>query len=78
MRIDHLVTMANDIGRFFDAEPDKAEAARGVATHLTRFWEPRMRQQIIDYYRRGDGGLSALARAGVGLLADAAPAAAGR
>ena len=32
MRIERLVAMANDIGAFFDAGRDKAEAARSVAS----------------------------------------------
>ncbi len=76
MRIERLTDMANDIGTFFDAEPDKAEAARGVANHLKRFWDPRMRRELIAYYRRGNGGLSSLVHAAVGLLSDGQDAAA--
>ena len=43
MRAERLVSMANDIGAFFNAEPDKTEAAKSVANHLKRFWDPRMR-----------------------------------
>ena len=70
MRIERLTAMANDIGNFFDAEPDKAEAARGVANHLKRFWDPRMRRQIIAFYRNGNGGLSHLAKTAVSLLSE--------
>lgn len=77
MRIERLVSMANDIGAFFDAEPDKAEAARSVASHLKRFWDPRMRRQIVAHYREGSAGLNPIVRAGVALLADAAAAPAG-
>jgi formate dehydrogenase subunit delta len=69
MDIELLVTMANDIGSFFHAAADPDEAARGVATHLRRYWEPRMRAQIIEYLGAGGEGLSATARAGVELLA---------
>ena len=71
MRIERLTTMANDIGNFFAAEPDETEAVRGVANHLRRFWDPRMRRQLIDYYRSGNGGLTPLAKSAVGLLAEA-------
>jgi formate dehydrogenase subunit delta len=64
--------MANDIGAFFDAEPDKTEAARGVANHLKRFWDPRMRRQIVAHYRSGGSGLGDVARSAVGMLADEA------
>jgi formate dehydrogenase subunit delta len=35
--------MANRIGQFFDAMPDRAEALEGLAQHIQKFWEPRMR-----------------------------------
>ena len=70
MRIERLVSMANDIGHFFNAEPDKAEAAKSLANHIRRFWDPRMRREIIVHYREGGHGLEGVARAGVGLLAD--------
>jgi formate dehydrogenase subunit delta len=47
MNPDRLVHMANDIGDFFAAQPDPAEAAAGIATHLRKFWDPRMRRQIL-------------------------------
>jgi formate dehydrogenase subunit delta len=76
MKIERLVEMANQIGDFFGAEPDPKEAAAGAASHLRRFWDPRMRRQIIEHYQRAGGtGLSAVARAAVGLLAGQAEAA---
>lgn len=69
MNIEHMVKMVNEISAFFGAEPDKAEAARNVATHLRRFWEPRMRQQIIAHYERGGAGLEDVARNAVAILA---------
>jgi formate dehydrogenase subunit delta len=62
--------MANDIGAFFESQPDKAEAAKGVALHLRRFWDPRMRRQIVAHYRDGGLGLRDVTRSGIGLLAD--------
>jgi formate dehydrogenase subunit delta len=70
MRIERLVAMANDIGAFFDAEPDKAEAAQSIAGHLKRFWDPRMRRQIVSHYREGGAGLNPIVRSAVGLLSD--------
>ena len=43
----NLVHMANRIGEFFVAGPDRDEAIDGVTTHIARFWEPRMRRQIL-------------------------------
>jgi formate dehydrogenase subunit delta len=61
--------MANDIGMFFNAEPDKAEAARSVANHVRRFWDPRMRREIVTHYKKGGAGLDELPRSAIGLLA---------
>ena len=69
MRIEHLVSMANDIGNFFNAEPDKAEAAKCVASHLRRFWDPRMRREIILHYKQGGEGLNDVPRSAIAILA---------
>ena len=69
MRIDRLVEMANDIGGFFDSDPDKAQAAAAIANHLRRFWDPRMRRQIVGHYREGGAGLKDVVRSAIGLLA---------
>ena len=68
MDIARLVAMANDIAAFFDAEPDKAVAAEGVRFHLARFWDPRMRREIIAHVASGGAGLSATARSAIELL----------
>jgi formate dehydrogenase subunit delta len=68
MNVERLVTMANDIAAFFAAEPDRGAAAGMVASHLTRFWEPRMRRQIVEHYRAGGTGLTEVAAAGVAQL----------
>lgn len=49
MNPHHLATMANDIAHFFSAEPDHAMAVDGLVNHLKKFWEPRMRRQLIAY-----------------------------
>ena len=51
MDIENLVKMANNIGQFFSAEPDINAATNGVADHLKRFWELRMRLAIIKHYQ---------------------------
>jgi len=47
MKSDHLIEMANQIGMFFDSLPDREEALVGIADHIRRFWEPRMRRVLI-------------------------------
>lgn len=49
MDIDNLTRMANRIGEFFQAMPDRREALDGIAQHLRKFWEPRMRQQLQSH-----------------------------
>ncbi len=46
MDSDNLIRMANRIGQFFAALPDADEAADGVAEHIRKFWEPRMRAAL--------------------------------
>ncbi len=70
MNIELLVKMANEISMFFASESAPAQAANDVATHLRRFWEPRMRRQIVSHYEEHQGeGLNDLARRAVALLA---------
>ena len=46
MSHDKLAYMANQIGRFFaHQKPDQAVAA--IEDHLRKFWDPRMRKQIV-------------------------------
>jgi formate dehydrogenase subunit delta len=68
MHTEHLVTMANDIAAFFQKAAEKDEAAQSVATHLHRYWDPRMRKLIVEHVQSGGAGLSQLARDGVQIL----------
>jgi formate dehydrogenase subunit delta len=66
MPIEKLIRMANQIGAFFASEPDRTVALDGVATHLARFWDPRMRNQLVAWVDGGgDDGLSPLVRAAI-------------
>ncbi|MBK9019957.1 MAG: formate dehydrogenase subunit delta [Sulfuritalea sp.] len=47
MKLEKLIAMANQIGAFFEAMPDREQAVADVANHLRRSWEPRMREQIL-------------------------------
>ena len=64
MPIEKLVYMANQIGKFFAAQGAEAEAA-GICDHLRRFWDPRMRAQILAHLNAGGEGLSPQARIAV-------------
>ncbi|HEU4663572.1 MAG TPA: formate dehydrogenase subunit delta [Dokdonella sp.] len=72
---DRLVKMANDIGAYFRAEPDHAAAVAGIATHIRRFWEPRMRRRLHAHAAAGGEGLDALVREAIAVLAREDPAA---
>lgn len=45
----HLIHMANRIGEFFQADPDRQAALEGIAGHMKRFWDPRMRREILRW-----------------------------
>ena len=56
-----LAHMANAIADFFAADPDHAAALEGIAGHLKRFWDPRMRRELLHWIDQGDTqGLSPL------------------
>ena len=53
-----IVRLANRIGDFFAAFPDRDEAIDGVAQHIRKFWEPRMRRALyahLDGAAQGEG-----------------------
>ena len=63
--IEHLVSMANDIGDFFVGEVGPSEAPASIALHLQRYWDPRMRAAIIAHAACGGENHSGAARAAV-------------
>ena len=56
MDIANLIRMANRIGDFFDAMPDREEALEGVANHIQKSWEPRMRHALLDFLNQHADG----------------------
>jgi formate dehydrogenase subunit delta len=68
MSADRLVQMANDISEFFGGEPNRADAVAGIAGHLQRFWDPRMRRKILAHLQSGGEGLNDLSREAVASL----------
>lgn len=63
----HLVSMVNEIAAFFAGE-EPGTAAQNVANHLRRYWDPRMRRQIVEHAGKGGEGLSQVGKAGVELI----------
>ena len=63
MNSNNLVSMANQIGDFFAAMPDHNEALDGIADHIKKFWDPRMRRALKQHIEQENGqGLNALVR----------------
>lgn len=58
--VEKLVKMANQIGAFFGAQK-ASQSAAGMAEHLTKFWDPRMRALIIEHVAHGGAGLDPIA-----------------
>jgi formate dehydrogenase subunit delta len=56
---EKLVRMANQIGTFFSSKPHE-EGVAGIADHINKFWDPRMRRQLFEIVEAGGGDLSPL------------------
>jgi formate dehydrogenase subunit delta len=68
VNVERLVAMANDIGDFFKGESVREDAIAGIAGHLKRFWDPRMRKQIVAHAQAGGVGLNDLVKDAVARL----------
>jgi formate dehydrogenase subunit delta len=72
MSPDKLVYMANQIGKFFASQgPD--HAVQGTAEHLKKFWDPRMRADIVSHLDAGGSGLDPVVRRAIEQLREKAP-----
>jgi formate dehydrogenase subunit delta len=56
-----LVMMANQIGKFFASQREEIRVP-GIAEHIKKFWEPRMRNQIFAHLDAGGAGLDPVVR----------------
>ena len=65
--IDRLIVMANQIAAFFAPYP-AARRSEGIRNHLRTYWDPRMRQDLIDYLAAGGEGVSPFVTDGEKLL----------
>jgi formate dehydrogenase subunit delta len=57
MKADNLIHMANQIGEFFETMPEREEALDDIASHLRKFWEPRMRRSLLAAVDAGQAGV---------------------
>jgi formate dehydrogenase subunit delta len=55
METEKLIKMANQIGDFYEAYPDQAEAMREIAGHLNKFWNSAMRKSIAAHVKEKQG-----------------------
>lgn len=53
---DHLVRMANQICAFFRTQ-GRDKTVPGIAEHIRKFWDPRMRAAIVAHLDAGGAGL---------------------
>jgi formate dehydrogenase subunit delta len=67
MSPDKLAYMANQIGKFYSSRGHD-DAVAGVAEHLAKFWDPRMRDTILHYLETGGARLDPCVREAVGRL----------
>ena len=64
----NLVQMANQIGQFYEAFPDRGEGLAGIASHIRRSWDPRMRWALLRYIdEHGGEGLRPAVREAIEL-----------
>jgi len=55
MDIQRLISMANQIGDFYESYPDQSHAQQDIAGHLNKFWALQMRRQIAQYVTEQNG-----------------------
>lgn len=61
---EKLVYMANQIARNLETA-GRDHAARQTAEHIIAFWDPRMKQMILNHLDAGGMGLSEIAHAAI-------------
>ena len=70
---EKIVRMANQIGTFFKSKPHD-EGVAGIAEHINKFWEPRMRRHFFEMVDAGGEGLSPLVMEAAAKVRRPAPA----
>jgi formate dehydrogenase subunit delta len=72
MSPDRLIYMANQIGKFFQSQ-GQGKAVPGIAEHIRKFWDPRMRAAILAHLDGGGTGLDPEVRDAIASLKTAGP-----
>ncbi|MDI1361926.1 formate dehydrogenase subunit delta [Methylotenera sp.] len=55
MDIQRLISMANQIGDFYESYPNQSHAQKDIAEHINKFWALSMRKQIAEYVSEQSG-----------------------
>ena len=64
---EKLAYMANQIAKFFAAQGEE-KAAKGVADHLQKFWNPDMRRDFLAAAAKGNLNLHPAVKSALPLL----------
>jgi formate dehydrogenase subunit delta len=73
-KLEKLARMANQIADFYAAMPE-TEAVDGAATHLRRYWTPKMIRELVAFANEGHARLNPTAARAVETLKQASTAA---
>jgi formate dehydrogenase subunit delta len=68
---EKLAYMANQVAKFFAAQGEE-KAARGVADHLQKFWNPDMRRDFMAAAAKDSSSLHPAVKAALPLLKSSA------
>lgn len=61
MNRPRLIHDANEIAKYFAAYP-REEAIAGIADHIKKFWDPRMRGELQSILAQNDASLNELVK----------------
>ncbi len=66
-KLEKLARMANQIGDFYAAMPER-EAAQGAAAHLRAYWTPKMIGELQGFFDEGHARLNPTAAGAIEAL----------
>lgn len=61
MQSQDMIRMANQMADFFKSYGE-AEAIEGIADHINKFWDPRMRKDFFAHIDQGGAGFAELVK----------------
>ncbi len=51
-----IIHMANQIATFFHSKPEE-DGVQGIAEHINKYWERRMRAELFDLIEKDEAAL---------------------